>query len=382
MKRSYKLICMLLVLSMLVGLLASCGKKKGTIVAVYDNIPVYEGEVQDIINYQMTMNATNEMTTEELQAIMQNAIVTYVRYKVLEIDLKKKGYTVDEKVLNENLKSTIAYLDEEFEGGYKDWRNLYRVSKDFLKEDLRRYQLAELFSKYASDTVKVTDDELKQYYNTHALDYKAPSGYTWTAVLREILDFNDEAACSAAISEMETYARQINSGYMTLDQVKADLIRKYTEKDGYTNKTQIYSGENFTATADFALIDNLADALEAIKKEYGELNPSADPEKDREAYAKYMDYLGDCFRAEVFYALQNMKVGEVYSKPIKSYAGYFIVRLDKIETKSSFKPFDDVKEEIRTKVTNEKVTAMFEETMTQIEKDYKVSYLFSTTSAS
>ena len=194
-------------------------------------------------------------------------------------------------------------------------------------------------------------------------------------VLREVLDLKDEEECAAAEAEMENYIRQINAGYTTLEQVKADLLKKYTEEDGYT-KTSLFSGEDFTAMSDFAIIPNLSDALEAIKKEYGELNPDADPKEDAEAYEKYMNYLGDCFRAEVYYALQNMEVGDVYSKPLKSYAGYFIIRLDKIKTTNGFKPLDEVKDEIKTELLNEKITGMFETRLTELESEYNVQYLF------
>lgn len=379
MKRMRKIFSALLLLSMLVMLFSACGSK-GEIIALYNNTPVYEKDVQDIINYYILTNSTLDTTDEEKSELAKDAVRTYVKYKVLELDLEKKGYTVDEKALNQTVKEMIAYLDENFTGGYKDWRNMYGLSKNFLKEDMRRYELASLFSQYAADTVEVTDEEIEAYYHANGAEYADPAGYTWTGILREVLDLNDEAECAAAESEMENYIRQITAGYMTLELVKADLLKKYTEEDGYT-KTKLFSGENFTAMTDFVTIPNLADALEAIKKEYGELNPDADPDKDKEAYEKYMNYLGDCFRAEVYYALQNIEVGEVYSKPLKSYAGYFIIRLDKIKTTNGFKAFDEVKDEIKTELQNQKTSSLFETRMTELESEYNVQYLFDLTAS-
>ena len=374
MKQMKKILSIVLILSALVMLLSACGSK-GEIVAVYNNTPVYEEDVQDIINYYILTNATLDTTDEEKSEMAKEAVRTYVRYKVLEIDLKKKGYTVDEKALNQTVKEMIEYLDKNFTGGYKDWRNMYGLSKSFLKEDMRRYELASLFNEYASDTVEVTDEEIEAYYHANGGEYADPAGYTWIGVLREVLDLKDEEECAAAEAEMENYIRQINAGYTTLEQVKADLLKKYTEEDGYT-KTSLFSGENFTAMSDFAIIPNLSDALEAIKKEYGELNPDADPKEDAEAYEKYMNYLGDCFRAEVYYALQNMEVGDVYSEPLKSYAGYFIIRLEKIKTTNGFKPLDEVRDEIKTELLNEKITGMFETRLTELDSEYNVQYLF------
>ena len=159
MKQMKKILSIVLILSALVMLLSACGSK-GEIVAVYNNTPVYEEDVQDIINYYILTNATLDTTDEEKSEMAKEAVRTYVRYKVLEIDLKKKGYTVDEKALNQTVKEMIEYLDKNFTGGYKDWRNMYGLSKSFLKEDMRRYELASLFNEYASDTVEVTDEEI------------------------------------------------------------------------------------------------------------------------------------------------------------------------------------------------------------------------------
>ena len=98
MKRTKKGICLLLVFSAILTMLSACGGK-GEIIAVYNNIPVYEEDVEDIINYYIATNATVNSTDEEKSEIAKQAVRTYVNYKVLELDLKDKGYTVDEKKL-------------------------------------------------------------------------------------------------------------------------------------------------------------------------------------------------------------------------------------------------------------------------------------------
>lgn len=372
MKQTKKILCILLILSSLVVLLAGCGDR-GEIIAVYNNTPVYEEDVKDIINYYIATNATLESTDEEKSEMAKEAVRTYVRYKLLEIDLKEKGYTIDEKALKQTVEDTIAYLDENFEGGYKDWRTMYLVSKDFLKEDLRRYELANLFNEYASDMVEVTDEEIQTYYNGNWQDYMAPAGYTWTAVLLEVLDLGDEEECAAAKAEAENYIRQINSGYTTLEKVKEDILKKYTEEDGY-KQTALYSGENFSAKTDVKDIPDLAAALKEVEANYENLNPNAEPDTDE--YKIYMKYLGECFQTEVYYALQNMEEGDIYSKPLLSFAGYFIIRLDKVKTTNDFILIEDVRDEIETAIRNEKVTEMFTTCMDELEEKYDVQYLF------
>ena len=372
MKQTKKILCILLILSSLVVLLAGCGDR-GEIIAVYNNTPVYEEDVKDIINYYIATNATLESTDEEKSEMAKEAVRTYVRYKLLEIDLKEKGYTINKKALKQTVEDTIAYLDENFEGGYKDWRTMYLVSKDFLKEDLRRYELANLFNEYTSDMVEVTDEEIQTYYNGNWQDYMAPAGYTWTAVLLEVLDLGDEEECAAAKAEAENYIRQINSGYTTLEKVKEDILKKYTEEDGY-KQTALYSGENFSAKTDVKDIPDLAAALKEVEANYENLNPNAEPDTDE--YKIYMKYLGECFQTEVYYALQNMEEGDIYSKPLLSFAGYFIIRLDKVKTTNDFILIEDVRDEIETAIRNEKVTEMFTTCMDELEEKYDVQYLF------
>ena len=372
MKQTKKVICILLVFSVIAVLFTACGDR-GEILAVYDNTPVYEEDVRDIINYYIATNATLDSTDEEKTEIAKQAVRTYVNYKLLELDLKDLGYTVDEKALDATLEETIDYLDETFEGGYQDWRTMYQVSKNFLKEELRRFELAALFSEYASDTVEITDAEIGEYYELNAMEYADPAGYTWTAVLREVLDLNDEEECATAKAEMESYSRQIKGGFSTLEQVKEDILKKYTEEDGYT-QTELYSGETFTPKTSVKDIPDLAAALEEVAQSYENLNPDAEPDTDE--YDTYMSYLGDCFETEVYYALQNMEAGETYEKPLLSFAGYFIIRLDRVKLESGFTPLEEVRDEIETKLRDERISEMFEAHLNNLTENHEVQYLF------
>ena len=372
MKQTKKVICILLVFSVIAVLFTACGDR-GEILAVYDNTPVYEEDVRDIINYYIATNATLDSTDEEKTEIAKQAVRTYVNYKLLELDLKDLGYTVDEKALDATLEETIDYLDETFEGGYQDWRTMYQVSKNFLKEELRRFELAALFSEYASDTVEITDAEIGEYYELNAMEYADPAGYTWTAVLREVLDLNDEEECATAKAEMESYIRQVKGGFSTLEQVKEDILKKYTEEDGY-KQTELYSGETFTPKTSVKDIPDLAAALEEVAQSYENLNPDAEPDTDE--YDTYMSYLGDCFETEVYYALQNMEAGEIYEKPLLSFAGYFIIRLDRVKLESGFTPLEEVRDEIETKLRNERISEMFEAHLNNLTENHEVQYLF------
>ena len=104
------------------------------------------------------------------------------------------------------------------------------------------------------------------------------------------------------------------------------------------------------------------------------LNPDAEPDTDE--YDTYMSYLGDCFETEVYYALQNMEAGEIYEKPLLSFAGYFIIRLDRVKLESGFTPLEEVRDEIETKLRNERISEMFEAHLNNLTENHEVQYLF------
>lgn len=350
MKRSIRIACILLVFAMLTLLFAGCQGKSGMVVAAYDGKPIYESEVQSIVNYYVISRANVSTTEDEKIEIAQDAVRTYVKYKVLELDLAKQGFKVDEKELRKDLKATIKELNETTEGGYADWRNMYQVDKNFLKEELRRFALAQLFREFITEGMNITDEQAKRYFNANGDKYTDPAGYTWTAVLLEVKDLKNDAEATKMKSEAEEYIRQLRGGFTDLDTVKADVFSKYTEADGYT-QTSLYSGENMTSMIEYTAVPDLSAALAKIDEEYGEVDPSADEKTDLTGYTKYMNYISDRYKAEVFYALGKLNAGEVYSEPIKSVAGYFIVRLDRVKEKSGFKKFEDVKDSIIEEMT-------------------------------
>ena len=149
MRRFIKIVSLLLTISVLAGVLVSCKedgpKKEGDILAVYDGVPVFASEVQDIINYALSTKMTDQTTEEQMQIIMGEAIGVYVQHKILELDFNERGIKVDEKVVKNQYKLEKESIEETYEGGYKAWMEDYGVSEYFLKEEVRRYVLADMF---------------------------------------------------------------------------------------------------------------------------------------------------------------------------------------------------------------------------------------------
>ncbi len=345
---------------------------RGQVVAEYDGNLVYEADVQDIINYQLIVQVNDQTTNNQLNAIMINAVKTYVQYLVMEQDLAAKGYTIDEEAFEKTLKETKAQIEETH--GYKEWCEMYRVSKDFLEEELRRYEIASLYSSVMQSDIKVTEKEARDYYQVHAIsDYALPAGYYWTSVLRPVRDITNETEAAEAKAEMDAYLEKIMNGSMTLEKVNEELDKKYNLETAYLNS--IYDGEDTIATEYmYSFIDenDYLDLLNTIDETYKNRDPKAD--KSSEAYADYMNYLASTFEAKVHYALQNLEPGEIYTETLQSYVGTYIIRLDRIETQNAFVPYDQVSVEILELLMAQKLEEDFSDYLNSLDETYDIVY--------
>lgn len=346
---------------------------KGQIIAEYDGESVYDADVQDIINYNLITKYDSTTTEAGLNQIMQEAVVTYVRYRAMEIDLAKKGYTIDEDELDKTFKEAKKEIEKTQK--YSEWCEMHRVSKDFLKDELRRYALAALYNDVIESDVKVTEAEAREYYALNAISkYKLPAGYYWTATLRPVKNIADQTETAQAKAEMQAYLEKIKNGEMTFEDVDKELNAKYPASE---YPSAIYDGEDSTAIDTmYQFIDekDFQDLLATIDTTYKDRDLNADPKS--EAYNNYMSYLGATFEAKVHYALKNMEVGDVWAEPFESFVGYYIIRLDRIETQNAFVPYEEVSGAIIESLMAEKLQNEFLEYMVDLETKYKISYNF------
>ncbi len=346
---------------------------RGQVIAEYNGESVYEADVQDIINYNLIIQYDNQTTEAGLNEIMQGAVATYVRYKAMEIDLEKMGYTIDEDKLDKDFKEAKKEIEKTQK--YSEWCDMYRVSKDFLKEELRRYALAALYNEVVESDVKVTEAEAREYYAQNALaQYKKPAGYYWTATLRPVKNIADQTETAQAKAEMVAYLEKIKNGEMTFEEVDKELNAKYPSSE---YPSAIYDGEDSTAIDSmYNFIDenDFNDLLTTIDQTYEKRDLNADPKS--EAYNNYMSYLGATFEAKAHYALQNMEIGDVWAEPFESFVGYYIIRLDRIETKNAFVPYEEVSGEIIETLMVEKLQNKFAEYLNELETKYQISYNF------
>ena len=360
MKRILKTFCLLLSTVIFIGIFVSCGREK-YVVAVYgDGKEVYQSEVEDIINYYVNAYWNTEMGESEKLKIKASAVNVYVQYRLIEADLKKDGFRIEKKVLNDRYKCEKTKIEETFDGGYQAWRKTYNVSKDFLKEEVCRMLLREKCYENIQSKLEITDDVLKEYMNDNAVDYLKPSGYGWTMIFREVKDITDENECSAAKKEAQEYIAKLHAGEMTVEQVELELLAKYTKEDGY-GKAALFNGSDFTAIQSMPILDTSEKLnlwLEKYNEEYKNRDASADVSSKE--YEAYMQYVSKCMEVETYYAIQNLEINQTYGSPIFSLIGYGILCLDSVVKESSFASFEDVKEELRERYIKEMTEKFFD----------------------
>ncbi len=348
------------------------GVGPGQLIAEYDGEPVYEKDVADIINYQIMAAMLETGSGVNLNEAKQNAVKTYVRYKAMELDLKLQGYVVDEAKVQATYDDAMAQIETKM--SYKEWRETYNVSKKFLREDVYRHELEQLYREV--NQVTVTDAEAREYYAVHALkDYSKPAGYYWTSMIRPVKDITDATEAAAAKAEMDAYLAKLLDGSMTWDAVNKELDGKYNVENGYINA--IYEGADKTSNDAMIIFESeqaLADHIAKLGEDYPKRDASA--KKDSEEYEQYMSYLGKVFQANTLYALQNMEVGEIWEKTLETYVGYYVIRLDSVETVNDFVPFEDVKDEIVSILKTEKEETALSDYYNKLEKEYGILYYF------
>lgn len=379
MRRFIKILSLVLAVSMLAGLFVSCKdgrKQEGDILAVYNGVLVYESEVQDIINYTLSTKMTSATTEEEMKIMMGEAIGLYVQHKILELDFNDRGIKVDEKLVKEKYKQEKENIEDTYEGGYKAWMKDYAVSEYFLEEEVRRFILTEMFINDVSDDITVSEEEMKAYMNLHADDYYNPAGYEWKMIFREVKDITSETECAAAEAEAQDYIGKIANSTLTLEDAEAELLAKYTKADGY-KQAVIYNGEDFTSAKDIVEMESyeqLTLVWQTLDEHYADRDAKAD--KASEQYANYMNWIAECFEAELYYALQTTEVGKVYERPIKTFIGYGILRVDSVVTENSFDAFEDVKDDLAMKVLDQKLEEAYLEYLEELHHKYEVEYLY------
>ena len=336
MKNIRRIICAVIAVAMLCVVLCSCGH--GAVYAIYKGGKIYQSDIDGWVQYRLTTDQITDQT--EINKTVDSIVKTSAIYRLYELELKAAGITVTSADIKEKTDYykglfNLEYAESEEKDGYTAWKKEYGVDDAFFKELVRRDIVEDLKNKYIYDNFNVTEQMCLDYYNENRIDFIKLPGYYFTGVLVEVKDrASGSGEWETAKAAARDYIARINGGE-DFDTVAAEIKSKYSVANGYSH-AEIISGADYVlkASADYIQVSSqeeldakIAELKASYEEENGPLNPDAAVDTDE--FNDYMIYLGKEFKLRLNYALQNeMRLGEVYSEPVKSPVGYWIYRYD------------------------------------------------------
>lgn len=359
-----KIICLVLAMTMVIAVLASCNKPQEDdkdVIATYDeNGKVRESDIQYWMNYLYIYNydqvQSGQMTGKD---IATQAISTYLLNKFLEEELKKVDIEITDRELV-MLRSEFAIsMDEEFNEtdsttgktyvGYEGYLEAYAITEDFVLELLKFKNQELLMAEYLASKMEPTDEELKKYFQENAINYAIKSAYIYNFALIEVKDMQDAEEVAAAKKEAEEYIAKLKSGQITYDQMLKEITEKYTVENGYSGTSAAVSEKNVELQEIEKRIKDLDEYLKVVKETY---DPIMDPEADVSSneYKQYLKYLLEVYKAKLYYVMTNELTG-LYDEPIEYPNGFVILEYVN-HRNSSWGDFEELRERIKNDYLN------------------------------
>ncbi|SHO54903.1 peptidylprolyl isomerase [Vibrio quintilis] len=256
--------------------------------------------------------------------------------------LRANGFTPDsfaEQMRSDMLKSQIidAIQTSEFslESEVTAQASLFSQKRDIRTAVMR-------VDDYAKK-VKLSDDEINEYYKTHQNDFMRPEQFKVSYI--ELSAKKLKAKIKVSDEESRKYYQDHQDQYSTQEQLKVSHILVKDKNEAEDILKQLKAGKNFSALAK----DKSQDPGSA--KQGGQLDwfehGVMDPAFEKAAFAL-------------------KKIGGL-SDVVKSTFGYHIIRLDGMKP-SVVKPFDEVKSDIASTLSDEKAADSFYKLQSELEK--------------
>ncbi len=242
----------------------------------------------------------------------QSVVQSLVTDKVLVAEADKLGIKPSEEEIKKKVDEQFENIKKGMGDNFDKALEAEGYTEDTFKEFLKNQVIAEATVEYATKDVKVSDEDIKKYYDENKQQFVVKAG----ADVKHLL-FPTEEEAQKAYDE-------IQSGKTTFD----DLFNKY-EKNKDPKK-------------------------EPIAENLGRV-----------------DYNNSNFDKDFMEGLKGLKDGEI-SKPVKSSFGYHIIKATNITDKETQLTEEQAKEQIISILENQKKKEAYQKDLEQWKKDLNV----------
>lgn len=288
---------------------AQIGNEKLTLKDVDDQLGSYISQIKE--QYSVTNIADNEEALSTLKQYRESILDALVQQAVFLKKADELKLKPTDEELNKELESRMTTIKAMYSSD-SDFESALKsedITEDQLKSEIKKSIITEKVQDYITKDVKVTEEDAKKYYEENKeKSYTKGAGADMYHIL--VAD--------------ESTAKEI--------------------------KTKLNNGAKF---ADLA-------------SEYG-----TDGTKSEGGSLGYVEYDSTNMDSDFLAGAKKLKEGEV-SDPVKTQFGYHIIMVKNIHTDKYVQPFDDVKSEIESSLTQTKQQEAITKTTEEWEKEYNV----------
>lgn len=312
MKRVLAAFCVLLLFT------AGCSADKGNqVIAEVNGVQITQAQfdqryalVKD--NYEMSQNIpVDENDTQLKQNLEETTFNNLIIMELIRQDASKRGLKVSDAEINENVAYIKEMKDQQQQDGYKQFLKQTGMSEKDLQEEIRLTLLSSKLAEEVTKDIKVTDEEVRKYYDENPSLFEQPGGIEISHIL-----VKDEKTARSILEKAQ-------------------------------------AGEDF---AELARKHSLDPGSKEQGGELGPINEDADlvPEFKKAALA--------------------LKPGEISPQPIKSDYGFHIIKAgERIE--ASRQSFEEVEDQVRFSLERDKKAHHFDQYLKELQDKAKIKDL-------
>lgn len=383
MKTTKKILSLLLAVFMLAGMLVSCGKDKGELIATYGDNSIYENDTDYsdffMMNSYYYVSSTGKTTLsgDDYTAVVEESVKNTIIWREMNAQFKEIGYTVDEEAVKDAALEDAQYFDSSYTGGYAAFLEAWNLSEDAFTMFNKYEAMLDVAAVKIMNVTEPTEEEVYNYYVANSADYVIDPHYSLSTI---VVQATDDVSVSEALADAKSYIDMLQSG-KSWEEVKSASDIKYNIENGMMY-SQFLSGEEKVYLSSFVPVSDLDAALAAIDADFKAENGVSFDEMFPEGFEAYVaangltggsdayntadklfyNYSAKVYNTEYAYIITTAwENGKTYAEPLY-HAGlncYAVITFNSLVEKASFESFDDVKDEISAEIfESEKETAI------------------------